>query len=215
MLWYLFRTPIYIYRWHLEWLFGKRLLLLTHTGRRSGVRRQTVLEVVEYRGDGPEVIVANGFGPDSDWLRNIQAKSDEEVTVGPQHFAASHRFLGEDEAMKVIKQYEHRNRLITPIVRAGFTWLLGWRYRATETDRQRLVRQIPPACLPTAIRIDRIKQTRFGLDSIRTLSALLVFVRDHCEDLKPSTAAPRTKLRLLEFIWIFGSSKEFPFIVRA
>jgi len=143
MLWYLFRTPIYIYRWHLEWLFGKRLLLLAHTGRRTGLRRETVLEVVEYRGEGPEVVVANGFGPDSEWLRNIQAKSDEEVTVGPEHFAASHRFLGEDEAMKVIEQYEHRNRLITPIVRAGFTWLLGWRYRATESDRRRLVRQIP------------------------------------------------------------------------
>jgi len=143
MLWYLFRIPIYIYRWHLEWLFGKRLLLLAHTGRRTGLRRQTVLEVVEYRGEGPEVVVANGFGPDSDWLRNIQAKSDEEVKVGPKHFAASHRLLGENEAMKVIEQYEHRNRLIAPIVRAGFTWLLGWRYRATETDRRRLVRQIP------------------------------------------------------------------------
>jgi deazaflavin-dependent oxidoreductase (nitroreductase family) len=143
MLWYLFRTPIYIYRWHLEWLFGKRLLLLTHTGRRSGLRRQTVLEVVEYRREGPEVVVANGFGPDSDWLRNIQAKSDEEVKVWPWHFAASHRFLSEDEAVKVMEQYEHRNRFIAPILRAGFTWLLGWRYSATESDRRRLVRQIP------------------------------------------------------------------------
>jgi deazaflavin-dependent oxidoreductase (nitroreductase family) len=112
MLWHLFRTPIYIYRWHLDWLFGKRLLLLTHTGRRTGLRRQTVLEVVEYRGEGPEVVVANGFGPDCDWLRNIQARSDEQVTVGRQHFAASHRFLGEDEAVEVIERYEHRNRVI-------------------------------------------------------------------------------------------------------
>lgn len=101
----------FIYRWHLEWLFGNRLLLLTSTGRRTGLRRQTVLEVVEYRNEGPEVIVANGFGPDSDWLRNIQAKSDEEVTVGQrQHFVASHPFLTEDEASRVIERYEYRNR---------------------------------------------------------------------------------------------------------
>jgi deazaflavin-dependent oxidoreductase (nitroreductase family) len=143
ILWYLFRVPLYIYRWHLDWLFGKRLLLLTHTGRRTGLRRQTVLEVVEYRKEGPEVVVANGFGPDSDWLRNIQAKSDEEVTVGRQHFVASHRFLGEEEASRVIQHYEHRNRFIAPIVRAGFTWLLGWKYRASESDRRRLVSQIP------------------------------------------------------------------------
>lgn len=143
MLWYLFRAPIYIYRWHLEWLFGKRLLLLTSTGHRTGLRRQTVLEVVEYRNEGPEVIVANGFGPDSDWLRNIQAQSDEEVTVGRQHFVASHRFLSEYEASRVIERYEYRNRYIAPMVRAGFTWLLGWSYRATESDRRRLVSQIP------------------------------------------------------------------------
>jgi deazaflavin-dependent oxidoreductase (nitroreductase family) len=143
ILWYLFKAPVYLYRWGLGWLFGKRLLLLTHTGRRSGLRRQTVLEVVEYRKEGPEVIVANGFGPDSDWLRNIQVKSDEEITVGSKHFAASHRFLDEEEAAAVIRAYEHRNRFIAPIVRAGFSWLVGWKYHASETDRRRLVSQVP------------------------------------------------------------------------
>jgi len=103
---------------------GKRCLLLTHIGRRSGVRRETVLEVVEYRQEGP----------DSDWLRNIEVKPG---------FVASHRVLGEEEATRVIAGYEHRNRFITPIVRAGFSWLLGWQYRGGESDRQRLVRQLP------------------------------------------------------------------------
>jgi deazaflavin-dependent oxidoreductase (nitroreductase family) len=143
MLWYSFRAPVYLYRWRLGWLFGHRLLLLTHIGRRTGLRRQTVLEVVEYRKAGPEVVVANGFGPDCDWVRNIEAKTGEEVTVGLQHFVASHRFLGEDEAIKVIQDYEHRNRFIAPVVRRGFSWLLGWRYRGGESDRRRLVGQIP------------------------------------------------------------------------
>ena len=98
MLWYLFRAPVYLYRWGLGRLFGKRLLLLTHIGRRTGLRRQTLLEVVEYRKDGPEVVVANGFGRDCDWVRNIEAGGGEEVTVGSQHFAAIHRFLSEEEA---------------------------------------------------------------------------------------------------------------------
>ena len=140
---YLFRAPVHLYRWRLGWLLGNRLLLLTHTGRRTGLRRQNVLEVVEYREEGPEVVVASGFGPHSDWLLNIEARPDEEVTVGSQHFAASHRFLGEEEAMRVIEGYEHRNRFIAPIVRRGFTWLLGWQYRGGENDRRRLVRQLP------------------------------------------------------------------------
>ncbi len=143
MLWYLFRAPVYLYRWGLGSLFGKRLMLLTHTGRRTGLRRQTLLEVVEYRKDGPEVIVANGFGPDCDWVRNIEARPGEEVTVGSFHFVAVHRYLGEEEAMKVIQNYERRNRFISPIVRAGFSWLLGWKYHSNENDRRQLVRQIP------------------------------------------------------------------------
>ena len=124
MLWYLFRAPVYLYRWGLGWLFGKRLLLLTHTGRRTGLQRQTLLEVVEYRKEGPEVVVANGFGPECDWVRNIEARPGEEVTVGSQHFVAVHRHLSEDEAVKVIQGYERRNRLIARSfvrVSAGFS----------------------------------------------------------------------------------------------
>jgi deazaflavin-dependent oxidoreductase (nitroreductase family) len=143
-LWDFFRAPVYLYRWRLGWLLGKRFVLLTHYGRRTGLRRQTVLEVVEYRKQGPEVVVANGFGPNSDWVRNIQARPGEvEVTVGVRHFAASHRYLGEEEAMAVIEGYERRNRFMAPIVRAGFSWLLGWKYHGGESDRRRLVQQIP------------------------------------------------------------------------
>lgn len=142
MLWYLFRFPVYLYSCGFGWLFGKRLLLLAHIGRRTGLRRRTVLEVVDYR-EGPEVVVANGFGRDSDWVRNIEARPGEEVTVGSHHFVASHRFLGEEEAMRVIEGYERRNRFIAPIVRRGFTWLLGWKYRGSDADRRQLVRQLP------------------------------------------------------------------------
>ena len=143
LLWYLFRAPVYFYRWQLGWLLGKRFLLLTHVGRHTGLRRETVLEVVEYRNDGPEVVVVNGFGPNCDWLRNIEASPSEAVTIGSQHFVAMHRFLGEEEATRVIRDYEHRNRSIAPIVRRALSWLLGWRYRGGETDRLRLVRQLP------------------------------------------------------------------------
>jgi deazaflavin-dependent oxidoreductase (nitroreductase family) len=142
-LWYLFRAPAYFYRWGLGWLFGKRLLLLKHTGRRTGLRRETLLEVVEYHKEGPEVMVVNGFGPTSDWVQNIEARPDEEITVGSLHFPAIHRRLREEEAMNVIQGYEKRNWFIAPIVRAGFSWLLGWKYHSNENDRRRLVRQLP------------------------------------------------------------------------
>jgi len=143
LLWYLFRAPVYLYRWHLGWLFGHRCLLLTHIGRRTGLARHTVLEVVEYRPQVPEVIVVNGFGRESDWVRNIESKGGEEITVGLHHFRAAHRFLEEKEAVEVMRGYERRNRFITPIVRRGLSWILGWDYRGSDADRLRLVRQLP------------------------------------------------------------------------
>ena len=43
----LFRAPVWLYRLGLGGLFGKRMLLLNHTGRKSGLPRQAVLEVVQ------------------------------------------------------------------------------------------------------------------------------------------------------------------------
>ena len=68
-----FRLPLYLYRWHLGWLLGHRFLMLTHLGRKSGRRRQTVLEVVHYDFKTKECIVIAGYGAQSDWYRNIQA----------------------------------------------------------------------------------------------------------------------------------------------
>lgn len=139
----LLHAPVFLYHWHLGPLLGNRFLLLAHTGRRTGARRQTVLEVMEYRKEGPEAVVMSGFGAGSNWLLNIQANPNEEVEIGPQHFFATHRFLPEEEAMRVVSQYERRNWIIWPIVRGVLSRLLGWRYTGSETDRRKVVRQLP------------------------------------------------------------------------
>ncbi|MGB9199755.1 MAG: nitroreductase family deazaflavin-dependent oxidoreductase [Terriglobales bacterium] len=140
---YLFHAPAYLYRWHLGRVLGHRFLLLTHIGRRTGLRHQTVLEVMDYHQEIPEAVVMSGFGPNSDWLRNIQANSEEDIVLGDRSFAAVHRFLGEHEAAAVLQKYERQNRFLAPIVRSVLSALLGWKYRGSESDRLRLVRQLP------------------------------------------------------------------------
>jgi deazaflavin-dependent oxidoreductase (nitroreductase family) len=139
----LFGAPVHLYRWKYGWLLGRRFLLLNHTGRRTGLRRHTVLEVLEYRENGPEAVVMSAFGPEASWLRNIEATPDAEVVIGARRFAAAHRFLDIEEAAEVIARYERRNRLLAPIIRAVLSHLLGWHYRSSTEDRQRLVSQLP------------------------------------------------------------------------
>ncbi len=140
---WLFRAPVYLYRWRCGWLFGNRFLLLIHIGRRTHLCHETVLEVVEYREDGPEAVVISGFGPSADWLRNIAASPDPEVVIGSHRFAATYRVLGADEAVSVIESYERRHRVIAPIIRAVLSWLVGWPYTGSDEDRRKVVAQLP------------------------------------------------------------------------
>jgi hypothetical protein len=102
----------------------------------------TVLEVVGHRRDA-EFFVVSGFGPRSDWLRNLDAAGPAAVTVGRLRFPADHRRLNDAEALAVLAEYERRNRLIRPVVHRALSWLLGWTYRGTDADRRLLVDQLP------------------------------------------------------------------------
>jgi deazaflavin-dependent oxidoreductase (nitroreductase family) len=134
---------VYLYRWKCGWLLGHRFLLLIHVGRRTGLPRNTVLEVLEYRKEGPEAVVMSAFGPDADWLRNIEATPTQEVIIGSQRFIAVHRVLDEDEAVSVITGYEQRNWLIAPIIRWVLSRLLGWHYNGEMDQRRPLIAQLP------------------------------------------------------------------------
>ena len=79
-----FRLPIYFYRIGLGGLFGKRMLLLNHTGRKSGKPRQAVLEIVHHDSVNSTFVVNAGFGPTSDWYQNLLANPDVSIVVGRQ-----------------------------------------------------------------------------------------------------------------------------------
>jgi deazaflavin-dependent oxidoreductase (nitroreductase family) len=139
----LLHSPAHLYDWHLGWLLNGRFLRLTHLGRRSGRRYQTVLEVVgSDRGTG-EIMVMSGFGRSADWFRNLQAATAVEIAIGRRRFRPQHRILDETEAAGVLADYERRNRLIAPIVRLALGWLVGWRYDGSDAARTRLLRQLP------------------------------------------------------------------------
>jgi hypothetical protein len=44
----IFKLPLLLYRLRLGWLLGKRFMLLTHVGRRSGKVRRTILAVLRF-----------------------------------------------------------------------------------------------------------------------------------------------------------------------
>ncbi len=134
---------MWLYRWHCGWLLGRRFLLLIHTGRRTGLVRRTVLEVMEFREATGEAVVMSGWGRRSDWLRNIEASPHPDIVIGTSRFTATFRSLGVDEAADVIAGYERRHRIAAPLVRRVLSRLLGWRYDGSDAARRRVATQLP------------------------------------------------------------------------
>ena len=65
---------------------GGRILVLTHTGRKSGMRRKTPVNYAEVAGD---FYCVAGFGPASDWYRNLLVNPQAEVWLPQGWWAAT------------------------------------------------------------------------------------------------------------------------------
>lgn len=139
----LLRAPARLYDWRCGWLLGHRFLRLTHVGRNSGRRYQTMLEVIGTGPAGNEFLVVAGLGPTADWYRNLRATPAVEVAIGRSRFRPAHRTLNVEEAVAALTDYERRNRLITPVIRRVLSWLVDWRYDGSGPARRQLVRELP------------------------------------------------------------------------
>ena len=117
------RAPIWIYRTRLGVLFGTRLLLLEHVGRRSGQTRYVVVEAAARPAPGVYVVVS-GFGTQAQWFQNVMADPRVRISVGWRYRRlARARRLEAVESRAVLERYavEHPRawRALKPIVEAS------------------------------------------------------------------------------------------------
>jgi deazaflavin-dependent oxidoreductase (nitroreductase family) len=105
----LVRAPIWLYRLHLGFLFGHRMLLLEHIGRNSGARRYAVLEVVD-RPAADRYVIVSGFGEQAQWYRNVIANPRVRVSVGwRRNVPALATPMPEAEVERTVERYAERH----------------------------------------------------------------------------------------------------------
>jgi deazaflavin-dependent oxidoreductase (nitroreductase family) len=135
----LVRLPIQLFRLRLGWLLGERFLMLTHTGRVTGLPRQVVLEVVRHDRESDTYFVASGWGEKSDWYRNIQKTPEVIVHAGRREIAAIAERLSLAEAERELATYAREH----PAAARSLARLMGFQVDKIDVDFPALSNEIP------------------------------------------------------------------------
>jgi len=143
---WLARAPVGLYRARLGFLFGSRLLMLEHLGRKSGARRYVVLEVAARPRPGTYV-VASGFGARAQWFRNVRANPHVRIYAGghrPQ--PATARLLTSDETAAALAAYAAGHPRAWAALKPVLEATLGARISDQETSLPMIAFEVPGGC---------------------------------------------------------------------
>jgi deazaflavin-dependent oxidoreductase (nitroreductase family) len=137
-LWFM-RLPQPLY--HRGWgrVLGHTFLLITHRGRKTGQRRETVAMALTYDADTKETVVCSAWGPHTEWMRNLRAHPALQVQIGRESYVPEQRFLSEDQAVAAATEFRDRH----PGRLRLFATILGWGDLGTEAAVRELVRDRP------------------------------------------------------------------------
>ena len=134
-----FRLPLKAYQHNAGPAVGRTFLAFTHVGRKTGRAYQTVAMVLRYDGASGEAVIVAGWGPETDWYRNVQAHPAVQVQLGGQTFTPQQRFLTDEEAFDVVVQFrrEHPHRV------RFFSTVLGWGDLRDDARLREFIRMHP------------------------------------------------------------------------
>lgn len=137
----IFRFPRWLYDARLGWIFGHRALLVTHRGRKSGLLRETALEVIRFDRATQASLVISAWGERSDWFRNIQHSPALQIETGGHRYVPTQRVLSTDEAVRELQRYTVEHRIAAKILERvfGFEITTGEEQRRAFASTIRMV----------------------------------------------------------------------------
>ena len=139
----IYRLPIRLFHLRLGWLFGNHFLLLTHTGRKTGLPRYAVIEVMRYDKAAETYFVASGFGEKADWFLNLQKTPRAKIQVGFRQLQVEARRLPQAEAEREVLDYARRY----PIPMRVLIHIIGFSWDGTEAGLRALTQLVPIVAL--------------------------------------------------------------------
>jgi deazaflavin-dependent oxidoreductase (nitroreductase family) len=135
----LFRMPRWLYRAHLGWIFGRRLVLIHHIGRKSGRRHEVVVEVASHDPTTDSVVVVSGFGSRADWYQNLLAHPDTTIQLGRRSLLVHATPLDDEDAAAAMASYARRH----PRAARALAGFMGFQVDGSGEDYRDVGRRLP------------------------------------------------------------------------
>ena len=133
------RLPRPLYRRGWGRLLGHTFLVITHEGRTTGLRHETVAMPLTYDPETRETVVCSAWGPNTQWMRNLRAHTALRIQIGDEAYAPVQRFLSEEEAAAVAREFRDHH----PWRLRLFAAVLGWGDLGNDEALRELVRERP------------------------------------------------------------------------
>lgn len=106
----MFKWPVQLWRLGLAPLIGHHMVLISHTGRNSGLTRRTMTEL--YQVDDKKY-APSGFGRRSQWVRNLEAdpRATIQTAAGAESVRAA-RVTDEEEIVALLETVRGRSEIM-------------------------------------------------------------------------------------------------------
>ena len=118
---FFFKTPLLMHKlgfggW--ERLIGAQWMLITTIGRKTGKRRETMVDVMDYNEANDTYYIEAAYGTRADWYKNIQSNPIFEAQVGRRKFKARAGALTTEGAAELLVRFYRQKPAYTRSVMA-------------------------------------------------------------------------------------------------
>lgn len=118
---FFFKIPVWLHKMGLggwECLIGAQWMLITTAGRKTGKRREVMVDVMDYNKATDTYYIEAAYGAHADWFRNIQSNPIFEAQVGRRKFKARANAISSEGAGEMLVQFYRRKPAYTRSVMA-------------------------------------------------------------------------------------------------
>ena len=132
---FFFKMPLFMHKIGLggwERLIGAQWMFITTIGRKTGKRREAMVDVMDYDKVNDTYYIEAAYGSRADWYKNIKSNPVFEAQVGRRKFKARAEELAEKDTGEMLVQFFRRKPAYTRSVMA----MVGMKFKDEDELRK-------------------------------------------------------------------------------